>query len=284
MDSTAKTAGAVLITGASTGIGHATALLLAQEGYAVFAGVRKEHDRERLAALHPNVRPLILDVTVAADVERAMSAVRAAGIPLHAVVNNAGIAIAGPLEYLPLDELRRQFEVNVFAPVAVAQAALPLLRESSGRIVFVGSIAGRMSAPFVGPYSASKAALASLVDAMRQELAPSSVAVSLLEFAAVKTPIWAKGRAGSDDLIAKLPQSALERYGAVVDAVVAQTRHEERRGMEPHVVAQTVLAALRANRPRERYVIGTQAKIQAVVALLPARTRDKLVRKVMRLP
>jgi len=204
--------------------------------------------------------------------------------PLRALVNNAGIAIAGPLEYLPVEELRRQFEINVFAPIAVAQAFLPLLRESRGRIICVGSIAGRLSAPCVGPYSSSKAALASLVDALRQELASTGVAVSLLEFAAVKTPIWAKGRESKDEMIAKLPPLAMTHYGHVMDAVVKQTQHEERHGMEPSVIAQTILAALRAARPRERYVIGKQAKVQSVAALLPPRTRDRLIRKAMNLP
>lgn len=275
---------AVLVTGASTGIGHATAMLLAQSGYTVYAGVRKEADREAIEAEHERIRPVILDVTVPADIVRAVATIRESGDALVGLVNNAGIAVAGPLEYLPLEALRQQFEVNTIAPIAVTQAALELLREARGRIVVIGSIAGRISAPFVGPYSASKAALASLTDALRQELAGVPIPVSLLEFASVKTPIWAKGRSGKDRLVAALPPQALVRYGKMVDAIVAQTRREENEGMDPQLIAQTVLAALRAPKPRERYVIGRKAQIQAVVAMLPAPTRDKLIKGAMKLP
>ncbi|MHB8146626.1 MAG: SDR family oxidoreductase [Vulcanimicrobiaceae bacterium] len=275
---------AILVTGASTGIGHATTQLLAQTGYAVFAGVRNESDAARVASLHPNITPLTLDVTKPADIRTAAALVRESGIPLYGLVNNAGIAVAGPLEFLPIDDIRRQFEINVFGPIALAQAMLPLLREQHGRIAFIGSIAGRISAPFVGPYSASKAALASLVDAMRQELAGFGIAVSLFEFAAVKTPIWSKGRNAKDELLAKLPSSAIPLYGAFIDAIVAQTKREERHGMEPRTVAEAILGALRSERPRERYVIGKQAKLQAVVAMLPPSTRDRLIKKAMQLP
>jgi NAD(P)-dependent dehydrogenase (short-subunit alcohol dehydrogenase family) len=272
---------AVIVTGASTGIGHATALLLAREGYAVYAGVRKEADRERLEAEHDRIRPVILDVTVPADITRALQTVRENGDALTGLVNNAGVAVAGPLEYLPLEALRQQFEVNTIAPIAMTQAALPLLRASNGRIVIVGSIAGRISAPFVGPYSASKAAIAALADALRQELAPSGIAVSLLEFASVKTPIWEKGRQGKDALVAAMPSQAMAQYGKLVDAIVVQTRREEREGMDPQTIAATILAALRAPKPRERYIIGRKARLQAVVAMLPPATRDRLIKSAM---
>ncbi len=275
---------AVLVSGASTGIGHAISMHLAHNGYTVYAGVRKEGDRERLEAEHARIHPIILDVTVPADVARAVQTVREAGDTLVGLVNNAGIAVAGPLEFLPLEALRLQFEVNTIAPIAMAQAALPLLRESRGRIVNIGSIAGRLSAPFVGPYSASKAAIASLTDALRQELARFGIAVSLLEFASVKTPIWEKGRAGRDALVASMPPQAMSLYGGLADAVVAQTEVEEREGMDPQVIAATVLAALRASKPRERYVIGRKARIQAVAAILPPSTRDRLVKQAMKLP
>ena len=275
---------AILVTGASTGIGHATTQLLARSGYAVFAGVRNESDAVRIASLHPNITPLTLDVTKPADIRTATALIRESGIPLYGLINNAGIAVAGPLEFLPIDDIRKQFEINVFAPIALAQAMLPMLREQRGRIAFIGSIAGRISAPFVGPYSASKAGLASLVDAMRQELASFGVAVSLFEFAAVKTPIWAKGRSAKDELLGKLPPAAIAHYGTFIDAIVAQTEREERHGMEPRVVAEAILGALRSDHPRERYVIGKQAKLQAIVAMLPPSTRDRLIKKAMHLP
>ncbi len=274
----------IIVTGASSGIGYATALRLAESGALVFAGVRKEADRERMSSVHGNIRPIILDVTVPVDITRAVDAVCASRTPLRAIVNNAGIAVAGPLEYLPLEALRAQFEVNVMGPIALTQASLPLLRETSGRIVFIGSIAGRLSAPFVGAYSASKSALASLADALRQELSPFGIFVSLLEFASVKTPIWQKGRETKDELIASMPPHAVAHYGKMVDAIVAQTQREERDGMNPDVIANTVLAALQSPRPRERYIIGRKARIQSIAAILPPRTRDALVKRAMQLP
>lgn len=275
---------AVLVSGASTGIGHAISMHLAHHGYTVYAGVRKDGDHERLEAEHARIRPIILDVTVAADVARAVEIIREAGDRLVGLVNNAGIAVAGPLEFLPIEALRQQFEINTIAPIAMSQAALPMLRESHGRIVNIGSIAGRLSAPLVGPYSASKAALASLTNALRQELARFGIAVSLLEFASVRTPIWQKGRAARDALVASMQPQAMTHYGALAQAIMAQTNVEEREGMDPQVIAATVLAALRASKPRERYVIGRKARIQATAAILPPSTRDRLVKSVMKLP
>ncbi|HTX58134.1 MAG TPA: SDR family NAD(P)-dependent oxidoreductase [Verrucomicrobiae bacterium] len=275
---------AILVTGASSGIGNATSKRLAAAGFAVFAGVRKEHDAREMQRHHENLRPVTLDVTDADSIAHALDVVRSSGLPLHGLLNNAGIALGGPLEYLPLDELRRQFEVNTFAPIALAQAALPLLRAARGRIVSVGSIASRFGAPFVGPYCASKAALASLMDSLRAEIAAFGVPVVLFEFAAVKTPIWEKGRSLSAELRGRLPQRALDDYAPFVGALGRQIDHEERNGLDPQSVAAAIAAAFTARTPRPRYVIGRQAKVQAAVALLPHATRDKLVRKVLGIP
>lgn len=272
---------AILITGASSGIGQATARLLAQRGFHVYAGVRSEADAQGLRAESLEIEPIILDVTISEQIAAAAERIANAHAPLRGVVCNAGVAVAGPLEYLPIEALRQQFEINVFGQIALAQAMLPCLRETCGRLIFIGSIAGRISAPLIGPYSASKAALSFLVDALRQELHGSGVTLSLFEFAAVKTPIWAKGRAAKDILIERLPPIALERYGSLVEKLVAQTKHEERVGIDPAVIAQAIHAALLASRPREHYLIGTQARVQAIIASLPVRLRDAVIRKVM---
>jgi NAD(P)-dependent dehydrogenase (short-subunit alcohol dehydrogenase family) len=275
---------AVLISGASTGIGHATALQLARDGFTVFAGVRRESDGAELAAKHERLRPVQLDVTDADSIAHAFSVVADSEIPLQAVVNNAGIAVGGPLEYLPLDDLREQFEVNVIGMVAVTQAALPFLRQTRGRVITVGSIASRFGAPFLAPYCASKAAVAMVVDSLRVELAPAGISVVLFEFAAVKTPIWQKGRNLKDDLLARLPHKALEHYAPFIDAVGRQIDHEERVGLEPGVVAKAIASAVTTTSPRSRYVLGSQAHVQAAVAVLPHRLRDNVLRKVLRIP
>lgn len=275
---------AILITGASTGIGHATALHLAEKGFTVFAGVRKESDAARLAAEHPNLRPVHLDVTDADSIAHAINVIRESELPLYALINNAGIAIGGPLEHLPLDELRKQLEVNVVGMLAMTQAALPLLRATKGRVVTIGSIASRFGAPLLGPYCASKAAVAMLMDSLRLELAPFGIAAVLFEFAAVKTPIWEKGRALKADLTQRLPQEALEAYAPFVEAAERQIDHEERVGLDPDDVAEAIAAAVMALHPRARYVIGKQAHVQAAVAALPHRLRDGMLRKVLRIP
>lgn len=272
---------AVMITGASTGIGEATALLLAREGFVVFAGVRQNADGERLTAQNPSIRPVIVDVTLPDTIAAAAQLVAESGVPLRGLVNNAGIALAGPLEFLPVEHLRRQFDVNVFGHVAVSQAFLPALRKTKGRIVFVGSIAGLLATPFVGPYSASKFALEAVADVFRLELAPAGIAVSLLEPGAVKTPIWAKGRAGGDTLAKRLGPQAMERYGDAMTRLIELTAVQERDGMPAEVCARAILHALTARRPRARYLLGGPARMQRLISYLPERARDAIVRKVM---
>ncbi len=274
---------AVLITGASSGIGFATAKLLAEEGYHVFAGVRSGDAARKLAAFNPNIRTVSLDVTKPEQIDAAIQRVAESGKQLCGLVNNAGIALGGPIEYMPLDLLREQFEINVFAPIALTQAALPLLRDAKGRIIFIGSIAGRLAAPFVGPYSASKSAIAALADSLRLELGDSGVSVSLFEFAAVRTPIWAKGRDSADRLAERMGPAAMERYGVKLESLMKQITHEETHGMNPRTIARAVAATLAANMPRARYVIGRQATMQAMVAALPTGVRDSLVRKALKL-
>ena len=275
---------AVVVTGASTGIGAAAAALLAHEGYVAFAGVRTETDAARVATLHEHVRPLILDVTDRGAVRAAAEKVAASGHVLRGVVSNAGIAIGGPLEFLPVDELRRIFEVNVFGGVELAQAFLPQLRASRGRLVFVGSISGRIAVPFIAPYSMSKYALRALADALRIELGPAGIGVSLIEPSAVKTPIWSKGRDSREALLALLPPDAMERYGPQMEAMFAQVEREESGAMPVEDVARAILHAVAARKPRPRYLLGTGARAGSVVALLPTALRDRAIRASMRLP
>jgi NAD(P)-dependent dehydrogenase (short-subunit alcohol dehydrogenase family) len=275
---------AVVITGASTGIGAAAAERLARDGFLVFAGVRSDADAARVEALHANVRSVRLDVTDAASIAAAVNSVTDANVPLLGLVNNAGIAVAGPLEFLPPGLLRRQFEVNFFGALAVTQAFLPLLRPARGRIVFVGSISGRLSVPFIAPYSTSKFALRAAADALRIELVPAGIAVSLIEPSSVKTPIWQKGRDSKADLLAALPPEALDVYREQIEAVYATTEGEERDAMPVEIVSDAIAHALTSPKPRANYLLGKRARAGAILALLPASLRDRAVRRSMRLP
>lgn len=275
-----KSEKAVLVTGASTGIGYACAQALSRAGFTVFAGVRNDRDAGRLRSTHEKIRPISLDVAHSSDAAEAVRVIQEHDVALHGVVNNAGIAVAGPLEFIPLDDFRKQFDVNVFGALAVTQACLPLLRAANGRVIFMSSVSGQLAPPFVGPYAASKFALEALADSLRMELAPWNIPVSVIEPGNVKTPIWGKGRAAKDDLFARLPPSAHEYYGNMIEVLVRVTEHEERTGIEPDAVAKTVLQALTEQRPRARYPVGNPPAWQRrMAAFLPERLRDRLILK-----
>jgi len=289
---------AALITGASTGIGRATALRLARGGWTVLAGVRDPAAGEMLQrelsegsagrAGGGRLIPLALDVTDAEQIsaaarrvegEAADSSAPAQG-GLDALVNNAGIVVGGPLELVPLPELRRQLEVNVVGQVAVMQAVLPALRRSRGRIVVLSSVGGRVATPFLGPYQASKHALEAFGDALRLELRTSQVRVALIEPGSVATPMWDKGRGDVDRL--SIPPELHAQYGHVRAAVGKAIEDTSRRGVPPEQVAQTIEQALTARRMKARYVVGRDARaIVLLHGLLPDLLFDRVVRRAM---
>lgn len=276
----------VLVTGSSVGIGAAVVRMLAQAGFQVLAGVRKPADADTLRALSHNIQPVQLDVTRNSDIEAVAEHIRTQ-IPagrFAGVVNNAGIAVAGPLEFLPDDEFRRQFEVNVFGLMSITRAVLPFLRASRGRVVLVGSISGRFVAPFTGAYSASKFAVDAISQALRQELVPAGIAVSLIEPGAIKTEIWDRSTQLANDLEARMSPEARALYAREFKAVRARVADTVRTAIPPEKVAEAVLHALTATRPRNRYVVGKDARFRAgLTHLLPESFREPLVRKLMKL-
>ena len=272
----------IVVTGASTGIGEACAVRLAHLGYRVFAGVRQPADGERLRAqAGDRLTWLALDVThpeqvraAAEQVDRILGAEGLAGL-----VNNAGIAMGGPLEFVSLEDLRQQLEVNVIGLLAVTQALLPALRRGRGRIVNMGSIAGRAASPFVGPYSASKHAVEALTDALRQELQPDGIGVSVIEPGAVQTPIWEKGQRAVAAARTRFPPEAFVRYGRGLEVLGKLLSAGARRGVPATAVANAVVHALEAKRPRTRYLVGGDAKLRALFRrLLPDRANDAVLR------
>ena len=265
----------VVVTGASSGIGLASALRLVRAGWRVFAGVRTQADAEALR--QHGVEPLELDVTDAAQIAAAAEAV---GLELHGLVDNAGISIAAPLELVPLDELRRQLEVNVVGQIAVLQAFLPALRQARGRVVLMGSIGGRSALPFLGPYAASKHALEAFADVLRVELAPWGIDVSIVEPASVKTAIWTKGAAQADVMREAISAESDELYAARIERfkAVALKRGP---GIDPDVVAKAVEHALTASRPKARYLVGRDAHLRAWIERLPTRLRDRVLARAL---
>jgi NAD(P)-dependent dehydrogenase (short-subunit alcohol dehydrogenase family) len=270
----------VVITGASTGIGEATARRLAREGFTVFAGVRKPADAERLHGAR--IVPLMLDVTDAGAIAAAAGEVKRqlAGDRLAGLVNNAGIVVASPLETLDLDELRRQLEINSVAPVAVAQAFLPQLRASKGRIVNMSSIGGRVAQPFLGAYVMSKFALEAMTDALRRELLPWGIDVIAIEPGTIKTPLWDKGMDEGDRTLAALGEEGRALYGERLERLRGFIPKVVARGAPPEKVADVVHRALTARRPRTRYLVGDAWVQAAASAVLSARWLDRVMARI----
>jgi NAD(P)-dependent dehydrogenase (short-subunit alcohol dehydrogenase family) len=272
--------GTVLVTGASTGIGEATALHLRELGFEVVAGVRKDEDAERLRGA--GLRTTKLDVTDPGHLE-ALRAELGQG-ELFGLVNNAGVAVAAPLEFIPIDRLRQQLEINLIGQVAVTQAVLPALRRAKGRIVNLSSIGGRIALPMLGAYNASKFALEGVSDALRRELRAFGVEVVVIEPGGVKTPIWSKSTSLAEELRASIPADAERLYAPLIDAVRAQAKKiGEQTGVEPRVVAEAIGTALTAGRPKTRYIVGRDAKSRwAIAKRVPDRVMDGLIARAMR--
>ncbi|MBD2363795.1 SDR family NAD(P)-dependent oxidoreductase [Anabaena minutissima FACHB-250] len=276
----AKNQGTVVITGASTGIGEACALRLDKLGFCVFAGVRKDSDAQKLQQkASQRLIPIFLDVTDADSIAFAVETVKnTVGDEIFGLVNNAGIAVPGPLELLPIADFEQQIQVNVTGQLAVTQAFLGLLRQSRGRIVNMGSISGRSAAPFLGAYNASKFALEALTDVMRMELRPWGISVSIIEPGAIATPMWEKSFTQADTAKQNLSPSALNLYGHALTAVRKQVGILASKSISSDIVAEAVVHALTAKKPKTRYLIGQDAKMGAFLKyLLPDRLYDRVI-------
>jgi NAD(P)-dependent dehydrogenase (short-subunit alcohol dehydrogenase family) len=276
---------AVLITGSSTGIGRAAALRMSRLGWRVFAGVRTESDAESLREEGLELlTPVTIDVTdgdqILAVAEQIVAETGEAG--LDGLVNNAGVAVMGPLETMDIEDLRRQIEINLIAQVAVTQAMLPSIRRARGRIVFISSIGGRMAMPFGAPYHASKFGIEAVTDCLRQELRPWKIDVAAIEPGSIDTPIWQRGERHADELAKRAPAAQEELYGAKIERFRDAVRRTAERGISPEKVAGAIEHALSARRPRTRYLVGADARGQALMArILPDRLMDRIVARAM---
>jgi NAD(P)-dependent dehydrogenase (short-subunit alcohol dehydrogenase family) len=271
--------GTFLVTGASTGIGRATALRLDRGGHRVVASVRREEDAAALGdAASDRLEHVILDVTDEASIAAAGDRVASLTDRLDGLVNNAGAAFAGPLELLPVDQFRAQIEVNLIGQVAVTQAFLPALRRARGRVVFVSSIGGRIALPFNGPYSASKFGIEAIGDSLRQEVRAFGMEVVLVEPGAVATPIWDRGAERADRILEGVDPEKVALYEERLDAFRAIAADTGARGVDPDEVAQVIETALLTEKPRTRYIVGRDAKMRARVRrLVSDRTFDRMV-------
>jgi NAD(P)-dependent dehydrogenase (short-subunit alcohol dehydrogenase family) len=276
--------GAVVVTGASTGIGRATALLLDKKGYRVFAGVRKDEDAKSLKEAGSDLlKPIKIDVTKGRSIATAARNVkRALGDEgLVGLVNNAGVGGGGPVEFIPIDDFRNTLEVNVVGQVAVTQAFLPLIRKAKGTVVFIASIGGRIAAPFLSPYNASKFAVEALGDSLRREVLPWGIDVVVVEPGTIATEIWSKGKDALADTTEVMSPDAVRLYGPQLQAWAKSFMGEgDTQGISPDKVARVIHKGIAKDKPKPRYLVGTDAKIGAKMnAVVPTRTFDKMARR-----
>jgi NAD(P)-dependent dehydrogenase (short-subunit alcohol dehydrogenase family) len=267
----------VLITGSSTGIGEACAARLAGAGWKVYAGVRKSADGERVTARHSgDIEPVIVDVCDQASFDAIVDHIAAAGTGLDALVNNAGISSGGPIELLDVQDWRDAFETNFFGLIAMTKAAFPLIDAAGGRFVHIGSIAGRVAGPGIAPYAATKHAVAALNWSLRTELAHiGPMTSSVVEPGEVKTELWNKAEQQLVDRRNQLDRAGLlERYLWLLDLIRGFIDEAEEKAVDPDEVAKVVERALTAKRPKARYLVGVDAKVQAALARLPDRGRE----------
>jgi NAD(P)-dependent dehydrogenase (short-subunit alcohol dehydrogenase family) len=266
----------VLITGASRGIGKATAVRLAANGWDTYAGVRREADGDELVELSGGrVRPVVVDIS-----DEAQVAAVGESLPptLDALVNNAGIVVGGPIEAVPLDELRRQLEVNVVGQVSITQALLPRLRPVRGRIAFVSSVSGRISTPMTGAYSGSKFALEAIADALRMELRPWHIPVVLIEPAQTDTDMWRTAEDLLEEVVGDLTPEMRALYAGHIEGQRAAIPKSVKMAVPVENVAEVIERSLTAKRPKARYVVGAGPRVAAgLVPLLPSRLRDAVL-------
>jgi NAD(P)-dependent dehydrogenase (short-subunit alcohol dehydrogenase family) len=276
----------VLVTGSSSGIGRATVRRLDQAGWKVFAGVRKEEDAAKLREeSSARLEPLLLDVTDPEAIGAAAERVRAEPGGLDGLVDNAGNAVAGPLEALPIEDFRRQVELNLIAQVAVTQAMLPAIRTARGRVILISSMGGRVALPLTGAYHAAKFGLEAVGDSLRQELAPWGIKVVLIEPGSIDTPIWETGQKDADDLLERAPKGMSELYGATIERYRKVVQDTAERGIPPEKVAAKIEHALEARRPRSRYLIGIDAQVMArLKPIVPTPVFDWLIARAMAFP
>lgn len=275
----------ILITGVSTGIGLDTALSLTENGYTVYGTVRKKADAEKIQdASGGKVIPILMDVTDDQSVKEGFQTLSQHTDELYALINNAGIVIGGPIECLPIDRLKEQMEVNVFGVIRVTQQAIPMLRQYSSkhhnaRIINISSIAGLSPLPFVSPYSASKHALESISDALRVELSPWGIDVSLIEPGAVKTPIWEKSLTNAKAITGEMDPEKIKLYERALDRVATLSQQSDKRAIPTSVVVNAITHALGNKRPKTRYLLGLDAKLRKFSRKLPDRLQDWVIKK-----
>src|SRR5262245_6274396 len=283
MTTSSEIRGFAVVTGASTGIGAATARELARLGFHVLAGVRRDRDADAIRA--PRVEPLIVDITNPDHIQALATRVRGdpQGRAVRALVNNAGIGVNAPVEAFAIDEWRRLFEVNLFGHIAVTQTLLPSLIRSKGRVVNISSVGGKIAMATYGPYAATKFALEAVSDSLRREIAPTGVQVVVVEPGAVRSEMPGRAIASARELASTMTPEQHQRYGALLQAITAQTAAHTNSGLTADAAAKVIAKAVMARKPRTRYTIGREAALLIpLMRILSDRTVDRMIAAALR--
>ncbi|MDT5386744.1 MAG: hypothetical protein QOE04_385 [Mycobacterium sp.] len=269
----------VLVTGAGRGIGRSIAEHLANQGWDVIAGVRTQLDADAITATNPQrISAVLLDVTDDAQLDQLEATLPAR---LDAVVNNAGVVVAGPMEAVSTADWRKQLDVNVIGQLAVTRAVLPRLRRSRGRVVFISSINGQLAFPMMGAYCASKFALEAAAEALRMELRPWGISVVVVEPAQTDTDMWHTAPAMVAETEAAFSPAHRELYARHIAGFKKRIPLSQKMAVAPEKVSAVVERALTTKRPRPRYVVGASPKVQAaLITKLPIAVRDRVLRMV----
>ena len=269
----------VLVTGASSGLGKATAQKLADKGFMVFAGVRKSEDKQTLEDLQKNIIPIFIDVTSEESVNCAFEQISQITSKLYALVNNAGIALAGPVEYIPIEILQKQFEVNVFGAIRVAQKVLPLLQKSEDcRIVNVSSMASYGIFPFVSPYCVSKRALDMFFNSLLLECKIPNLKVISIKPGVVSTPIWNKSVDESMKNLEHLCEEGKNKYKKEFKFLATNARKNNEKGLKSQDIANLVYKVLTVKNPALSYNIGSDSVFARFMSYLPQSLCNFLVK------
>jgi NAD(P)-dependent dehydrogenase (short-subunit alcohol dehydrogenase family) len=282
MTASVETQEIVVITGASSGIGEATARELARRGFHVLAGIRRDQDADAIRGL--NIEPLILDITNPDHIRALADRVHGdpQGRAVRALMNNAGLGVNAPVEVFALDQWRHLFEVNFFGHIAVTQTLLPALIRSKGRVINISSVGGKIAMATYGPYASTKFALEAVSDSLRREIAPLGVQVVVVEPAAVRTKIGDRAIARAQEVASTMTPEQSERYGRLVEAITAQAASAMESGLSADAAAKVIAQAVTARKPRTRYTIGREAALLPLLTTLPDRMLDRILAAALR--
>ena len=267
----------VLITGTSTGIGRCTAILLAENGFKVYAGVRTEKDFASLASENENIKPIYIDVLDKTSISKAVQLLKEEAVELTAIINNAGAVVAQPIECINIDDLKYQFELNTVAPVAIAQAFLPLMK--SGKIINLSSMASTGMFPYISPYCASKRALDILFNSLSIEMKNKNIQVVSIKPGVIRTPIWNKSIATNRSQLEKLPDNFKEKYGKDLIFLAKNAEKNNYKSILPEKVAERILKVVISKKPKSSYCVGIDSLAACFISkLLPQDILNKIIK------